>query len=244
MTLMVSAATTPSELVATCCQTGGMRNEEVFSVRGAAELAARAGHLFASARTEFLCAARDLRTWSQPEARTAIRNRMRTADTSNLTPRKLLSPVALADEEARAHLRLVRSRGALVRISRSPLPYETILIDRRVMILAGQETPAGREYTVTTSQILVNGVHSLFGAIWDVAADLETYLRSDVPHLDADGRMILEALGAGLTDESAARRLGVSVRTYRRRVAELMTKLEADSRFQAGLRAGELGLSR
>ena len=219
MTLMVSAATTPSELVATCCQTGGMRNEQVFSVRGAAELAARAGHLFASARTEFLCAARDLRTWSQPEARTAIRNRMRTADTSNLTPRKLLSPVALADEEARAHLRLV-------------------------MILAGQETPAGREYTVTTSQILVNGVHSLFGAIWDVAADLETYLRSDVPHLDADGRMILEALGAGLTDESAARRLGVSVRTYRRRVAELMTKLEADSRFQAGLRAGELGLSR
>jgi len=40
----------------------------------------------------------------------------------------------------------------------------------------------------------------------------------------------------------ASRRLGVSVRTYRRRVAELTAKLEADSRFQAGLRAGELGL--
>ncbi|MGW0593258.1 hypothetical protein [Streptosporangium sp. NPDC002607] len=56
--------------------------------------------------------------------------------------------------------------------------------------------------------------------------------------------MILEALGSGLTDESAAKRLGVSLRTYRRRVAELMAKLEADSRFQAGLRAGRLGLSR
>ncbi|WP_433702088.1 DNA-binding response regulator [Nocardiopsis sp. CA-288880] len=243
MTLMVSAATAPSELVAACCQTGGMRKEEVFSVRGGAELTARAGHLFETARTEFLCAARDLKTWSRPGARAAVRNRMRAADSTGLIPRKLLSPVALADEEARAHLRLVRSKGALVRISRSPLPHETILIDRRVMILAGQEAPTGREYTVTTSQILVDGVHSLFRAIWDTAVDLETYLRSDVPHLDAEGRMILEALGSGLTDASAAQRLGVSLRTYRRRVAELMAELEADSRFQAGLRAGELGLS-
>lgn len=234
----------PGELVAACCQTGGMRNEQVFSVRGDAELIARAGHLFASARTEFLCAAQDLRTWSQPEARAAVLNRMRAAGSPGLTSRKLLSPVALAEEEARAHLRLVRSKGALVRISGSPLPHETILIDRRVMILAGKETPTGREYTVTTSQVLVDGVHSLFRAIWDKSIDLDTYLRSDVPHLDADGRMILEALGSGLTDESAARRLGVSLRTYRRRVAELMARLEAGSRFQAGLRAGELGLPR
>lgn len=241
---MVSAATVPGELVAACCQTGGMRNEQVFSVQGDAELIARAGHLFESAYTEFLCAARDLKTWSQPEARAAVQNRMRAAGSPGFTSRKLLSPVALAEEESRAHLRLVQSKGALVRISDSPLPHETILIDRRVMILAGRETPTGREYTVTTSQVLVDGVHSLFQAIWDKSVDLDTYLRSDVPHLDADGRVILEALGSGLTDESAAKRLGVSLRTYRRRVAELMAKLEAGSRFQAGLRAGELGLPR
>lgn len=136
---------------------------------------ARAGHLFASAQSEFLCAARDLKTWSQPEARAAIRNRMRTANSSDFASRKLLSPVALAHEEDRAHLRLVQSKGALVRISGSQLPHETILIDRRVMILAG------REYTVTTSPILVDGVHSLFRAIWDSALDLDTYLRSDIP---------------------------------------------------------------
>ncbi|MEV0592949.1 helix-turn-helix transcriptional regulator [Nonomuraea cavernae] len=205
---------------------------------------ARAGHLFESVHTEFLCAARDLRTWSQPETRAAILHRVRATDSPGFTPRKLLSPVALAEEETRAHLRLVRSKGALVRISGSPLPHETIIIDRRVMILAGRQTLAGREYTVTTAQTLVDGVHSLFSAIWDNSVDLDTYLRGDVPHLDADGRMILEALGSGLTDESAAKRLGVSLRTYRRRVAELMTRLEAGSRFQAGLRAGELGLPR
>jgi hypothetical protein len=32
------------------------------------------------------------------------------------------------------------------------------------------------------------------------------------------------------------------VRTYRRRVAELMSALGAESRFQAGVRARELGL--
>ncbi|MFD4974945.1 DNA-binding response regulator [Streptomyces sp. NPDC058424] len=167
-------------------------------------------------------------------------------DSSDFTSHKLLSPVALADEQARAHLRLVQSKGALVRISGSLLPHETIIIiiDRRVMILAGRETPTGREYTVTTSQILVDSVYSLFRAIWDAAVDLDTYLRSNVPHPDADGRVILKALDSGLTDELAAQRLGLSLRTYRRRVAELMAKLEANSRFQAGLRAGELGLPR
>ncbi|MER5280588.1 DNA-binding response regulator [Streptomyces sp. NPDC002809] len=221
-----------------------MRNEQMFSVQGDAELIARAGHLFASASTDFLCAARDLDTWSQPEARAAIQLRMRAADTPAFTSRKLLSPVALADEKARAHLRLVQSKGALVRISGAPLPHETIIIDRRVMILAGREAPAGREYSVTTSQTMVDGVYSLLSAVWENSVELDTYLRSDVPHLDDEGRTILRALGSGLTDESAARRLGVSLRTYRRRVAELMAALEAGSRFQAGLRAGELGLPR
>jgi DNA-binding NarL/FixJ family response regulator len=221
-----------------------MREEQVFTVRGDTELMVRAGHLFETARTEFICAARDLKTWSQPEARASIGGRMRAVGAAGFSVRKLLSPVALADEEARAHLRQVAGRGAVVRISGSQLPHETIMIDRRVMILAGREAAGGREYTVTTSKTLVDGVHSLFLAIWEAALDLEAYLRSDVPHLDADGRMVLEALASGLTDASAARRLGVSLRTYRRRVAELMAKLEADSRFQAGLRAGELGLPR
>ncbi|MFJ8884327.1 DNA-binding response regulator [Streptomyces sp. NPDC102402] len=221
-----------------------MRNEEVFSVQGDAELVARAGHLFASLSSDFLCVARDLRTWSQPVARAAVLRRMRAPDSPGLTVRKLLSPLALVEEEDREHLRLVRGKGALVRISGSPLPHETIVIDRRIMILAGRETPAGREYTVTTSRTLVDGVHSLCQAVWDDSPGLDTCLRGDAPHLDTEARAVLETLGSGLTDATAAGRLGLSLRTYRRRVAELMAALGADSRFQAGLRAGELGLSR
>ncbi|GAA4558598.1 DNA-binding response regulator [Planotetraspora kaengkrachanensis] len=220
-----------------------MAADEVITVRGDAELVARAGHLFAGVRHEFVCAARDLNTWSQPEARHAINGRLRAGGTAGVTVRKLLTPAALADEVSRRHLDHVTAAGGRVRISSAPLPHETIIIDGRVMILAGPDAPGPREFTVTTSAALVGGVHALFLAAWDNAADVAGYLSGDRPHLDDDERAVLRALGAGYTDETAARRLGLSVRTYRRRVAELMAALEADSRFQAGLRAGELGLT-
>ncbi|MCZ9340392.1 DNA-binding response regulator, partial [Streptomyces sp. TRM76130] len=85
-------------------------------------------------------------------------------------------------------------------------------------------------------------VYSLFEAVWEAATGLDAFLCADRPRLDAGSRTILRALGSGATDETAARELGMSLRTYRRRVAALLTALDADSRFQAGLRAGELGL--
>ena len=219
-------------------------DDQTSTVRGDAELIARAGHLFDAVREEFVCAARDLATWwSDPEARSAVTRRVLPPGTDGFTVRKLMSPLALADEAQRAHLRRLDAAGAQVRVSSAPLPHETIILDRRVAILAGQPSPLGREYTVTTSPVLVGGVYSLFTAAWEAAIDLGACLRGEVPELAPEAREILRALGAGLTDEAAARRLGTSLRTYRRRVAELMAALEAGSRFQAGVRAGELGLA-
>ncbi len=219
-------------------------DDQTSTVHGDAELIARAGHLFDAVREEFACAARDLATWSQPEARSAVARRVLAPGAGSLTVRKLWSPLALADEKQRAHLRRLDAAGAQVRISSAPLPHETIILDRRVAILAGQPSPLGREYTVTASPVLVGGIHSLFTAAWEAATDLGAYLRGEIPELAPEDREILRTLGAGLTDEAAARRLGTSLRTYRRRVAELMAALEAGSRFQAGVRAGELGLAR
>jgi DNA-binding NarL/FixJ family response regulator len=219
-------------------------DDQTSTVHGDEQLIARAGHLFDAVRDEFVCAARDLATWSRTQARVAAARRGLTARPDGFAVRKLMSPVALADEAQRMHLRQVAAQGAQVRISSSPLPHETIILDRRVVILAGQQSPGGREYTVTTSPVLVGGVYALFTAAWEAATDLGSYLRGDVPDLTPEARAILRALGAGLTDEAAARRLGTSLRTYRRRVAELMAALEAGSRFQAGLRASELGLAR
>jgi len=215
----------------------------VITVRGARELVARAGHLFAGVTREFACAARDLDTWSQPAARQAVRQRRGEAGPAAFTVRKLLSPAALVREEDRRHLRQINAAGAQVRISAAPLPHETILIDRSFAILAAAATTEPREYTVTNSPSLVGGVYALFDAAWQAATELDVYLRSDLPHLGDADRAVLGMLAAGHTDESSARQLGLSLRTYRRRVAGLMAALEAGSRFQAGLRAGTLGLN-
>ncbi|MFD0567083.1 hypothetical protein ACFQ2M_37865 [Kitasatospora saccharophila] len=44
-------------------------------------------------------------------------------------------------------------------------------------------------------------------------------------------------MGHGHTDESAGRKLGLSLRTVRRMMQDLMNRLGAESRFQAGAQA-------
>jgi DNA-binding NarL/FixJ family response regulator len=216
-----------------------MEANQVAVLHGDDEFAARTGHLFAASRATFACVVRDPGTWARAAAR------HRASVPAQVRVKKLVSPTVLACERYRDQLRQVMAAGVHVRISGSALPHETIIIDQRIAIIAGGNTPAGREYTVTSSPALVAGVHDLFQATWSAAIDYSSYLTREAPPLlDESARGVLRALSDGLTDEAASRRLGVSLRTYRRRVADLMVALEADSRFQAGLRAGQLGLAR
>jgi DNA-binding CsgD family transcriptional regulator len=56
-----------------------------------------------------------------------------------------------------------------------------------------------------------------------------------------DTRRLLSMLGAGLTDASIARELGVSERTVTRRIMALQDTLAARSRFQLGVQAARRG---
>ncbi|MGW6269354.1 MULTISPECIES: helix-turn-helix transcriptional regulator [unclassified Streptomyces] len=218
-------------------------DQATVTLHGERELAAHTAQLFGETTREFFCAADDLHTWSRPEARETIARRLRPRIEGGTVVRKLYTPAVLADEDQRLHLFAVAAAGGLVRIRAATLPHETIIIDRRVMILAGRSGARGREFTITTAPALVGGVHALMRATWDAGTPLADYLRRETEGLDADSLAVLRALAAGVTDAVGARRVGMSVRTYRRRVAELMTALEADSRFQAGVIAGRRGLT-
>lgn len=210
-------------------------------LRGERELVERAGPLLAAAAEDFACAAADLRTWALPGAREEIvAERHRRAPA--LRARKLYSPLAVADEESERHLVELAARGAQVRICPAGLPQETILVDGRAAVLAGPIERGVRSFTVVRSPDVVRGIRALYQAAWESAIDLAAYRRARPPMPDEEGRRILGMLAAGLTDEAAARRLGMSLRTYRRRVTGLMKLLDARSRFQAGLRAQQLGL--
>jgi len=82
----------------------------------------------------------------------------------------------------------------------------------------------------------------LFESVWRTAAPL------DVGHpieagtgLSDTERTLLTMLADGATDETAAKKLGVSLRTVRRIVADLMRRLDAGSRFEAGIKAAKNG---
>jgi DNA-binding CsgD family transcriptional regulator len=78
-----------------------------------------------------------------------------------------------------------------------------------------------------------------FESLWSRAAPVPDLESRDA---DPDGRQfLLEQLLAGATDEVIARKLGIGLRTVRRRVAGLMTELGVDTRFQAGVEAVRRG---
>jgi DNA-binding CsgD family transcriptional regulator len=86
---------------------------------------------------------------------------------------------------------------------------------------------------------IVDALVLWFEELWDRAVPLPA------PGAGTDGtdvrRFLLQELAGGAQDEQIARRLGISLRTVRRRVAELLTELGADSRFQAGVEAARRG---
>jgi DNA-binding CsgD family transcriptional regulator len=129
--------------------------------------------------------------------------------------------------------------GAQVRISTVKLHGMFIFDRRRTLMWSPHRDP---HCLLVRSPTIVEPMLRLADTAWEAACDLETYIRCRKDELDEKSPQILQLLSSGCKDEVAARDLGVSVRTYRRYVADLMAKLEAGSRFQAGVRAASLGL--
>ncbi|MTD56708.1 response regulator transcription factor [Amycolatopsis pithecellobii] len=209
---------------------------EAAVVYGEAEVFARTAHLFEGAE-EIICAANDLNTWAWTSQR---RSAMTHPSRLKHRARKLYRPGALIEPGRAEHVRELRRLGAEVRITTNEIS-ETIVIDQRIAILAGDRASGERSYRVVTQLEVVLSVTSLFNAAWRAATELEVFdLRFAEVRVLAP--RILDLLASGCKDETAARTLGLGLRTYRRRVAELMSALGATSRFQAGARARELGM--
>lgn len=82
---------------------------------------------------------------------------------------------------------------------------------------------------------LLNILIAYFEELWAVATP------ADAQTMDDDA-LIITLMGAGLKDETIARQLGISLRTVRRRIADFMDEIKAETRFQAGAEARRRGL--
>ncbi|MEW9528668.1 LuxR C-terminal-related transcriptional regulator [Microbispora sp. NPDC049125] len=83
----------------------------------------------------------------------------------------------------------------------------------------------------------------IFEHCWTMSAALETGpVESPAGEmLTEQQKTVVRMLAAGMKDETIARNLGISQRTLRRLITELMDLLESTSRFQAGVRATARG---
>lgn len=100
---------------------------------------------------------------------------------------------------------------------------------------------AGREAVVLRGAGVVELLHAFYSGVWSAAHTFQIFERFGKLYNDTQTRKILNLLARGYKDDVAARQLGVSVRTYRRYVADLLRELDAESRFQGGVRAAQLG---
>lgn len=170
---------------------------------------------------------RSVDSWVQELLRSGRRSRV-------LYPARVL-------EEAPEVVRERATLGEHVRVL-AEVPGRLAVMGRDAALMPSRFDRPDDQLMIIRQPALVTSLAELFEALWERALT--------VPGLDASGgrdaeaqdrRLLLDQLARGAKDEQIARVLGLSLRTVRRRVAELLDELEAVSRFQAGVEAVRRG---
>ncbi|MFC4035385.1 hypothetical protein ACFO3J_28520 [Streptomyces polygonati] len=144
----------------------------------------------------------------------------------------------LTDASAVAQLVELSRSGAEIRLLPYPLPAAAV-VDAELAVMGGAGA-GDAELVASRHRDVARALSEMHRAVWDGAVDLATARQTWL--YDQDAFHVLRMLCDGYTDEHAARSLGLSLRTYRRRVAALMCRMGANSRFAAGVRAAHLGM--
>lgn len=133
--------------------------------------------------------------------------------------------------------------GEEARVARVPL--KLALIDHEWAMLpllhAGGETPEA--VVIVRRSVLLDSLLALFESVWQQAVEVKPAGEELLLAGTAEGdlRQIAHLMATGMTDTAIAHHLGLSERTVRRRIKDLMDELRVDSRFVAGVRAAERG---
>ncbi|MFH8370247.1 response regulator transcription factor [Streptomyces sp. NPDC018031] len=130
-----------------------------------------------------------------------------------------------------------------VRVSHA-VRQELVVVDAAAVIApdATPGEPGGSRASMIQNSTVADMTYHLLSGMWDTAQRPTRPLSFEG---GARGRVLREVLALmadGYKDDAAARKLGLSVRTYRRYVADIMRDLQVESRFQAGVRAVRSGL--
>ncbi|MGW2671454.1 LuxR C-terminal-related transcriptional regulator [Streptomyces sp. NPDC001272] len=148
---------------------------------------------------------------------------------------------AMNDAATLAYAQWTTEQGGQVRTS-PVLPPRMLVFDRETALVPIDPANSRLGALCTTSAGIVTSLVALFEQTWDTAVPLGAD-RRERPEggITTGERMLLKLLAGGMTDEAVGKRLGVSLRTVRRQMSALMERLDATSRFEAGLKAAQRG---
>ncbi len=141
------------------------------------------------------------------------------------------------------HVREIVGLGEQARVV-PHVPLKMVLVDRSIAVipLTDREESTRTAAVVVRRSRLCDALVELFEATWSQGAPLFTSPAAETDgELSAVDRELVALLAAGLKDEAVGRQLGLSERTVRRHIADLVTRLGATSRFQAGAQAVRRG---
>jgi DNA-binding CsgD family transcriptional regulator len=119
------------------------------------------------------------------------------------------------------------------------LTLRMVLFDRGAALVPIDPKNSRQGAIQITIPGVITALDTLFQAIWETAVPLGDESKQDNGQLTGQERELVRLMAKGLTDEAAARMLGVSLRTERRMMAQIMRRLGARSRFEAGFRASQ-----
>lgn len=125
-------------------------------------------------------------------------------------------------------------------------PTKMLIADDRIALIPLRAAPHELASSVVVHPSgLLEVLCEFFEVLWGRALPISEYLAGRRPGAP-DGpspqeARLLALLTTGMTDQVMARQLGVSYRTFQRRLHGLMERLGATTRFQLGMRAASLG---
>lgn len=121
------------------------------------------------------------------------------------------------------------------------LPVHMLVVDRSRALLPADPADPWRSVMQVSTPGALEALTALFEGVWESAVPLGTATQPDESGLSPREKELLRLLARGLNDDVIRRRLGVSLRTVRRIVADLCVRLGATSRFEAGYQAAKRG---
>jgi DNA-binding CsgD family transcriptional regulator len=135
------------------------------------------------------------------------------------------------------HARWLADQGCAPRAV-ADVPTRAVLMDGLVAVLLDDDG----QVQVLRGAAAVHPLRRLAAERWSSGGAVCESVQQRPAMCSQRYQVVLRLLAEGLTDDAVANRIGVSVRTVRNDVASVMAGLDARSRFQAGVRAAQLGL--